>query len=185
VAVVVNYRSTAEPGPEGQPAKPTPLTPQEMTQINNLVKETIGFQQDRGDSVNVVNAAFTETRTEVEIPLWKDPENVSMAKSLLKNVLVFGLAFYLVFGVLRPMLRDLLKPVQSDSHVGGTHGAGAHGLGTGGEEADHEGFARAAAEEAKIKQQQQYDETLKEVKEFTKQNPLIVAQVMRKWMSQE
>ncbi|MBI5331781.1 MAG: flagellar M-ring protein FliF [Betaproteobacteria bacterium] len=182
VAVVVNYRG-AEKGEDGQMGKPTPLTPQEMTQINNLVKETIGFSQERGDTVNVVNAAFTENRTEIEIPLWKDPENVGMAKTLLKNLLVFGLAFYLVFGVLRPMLQDLMKPLPVEHHAG-AHGP-AHGPGTGGHTAENDDFARQAAEDSRQKQQKQYDETLKEVKEFSKQNPLIVAQVMRKWMAEE
>jgi flagellar M-ring protein FliF len=113
VAVVVNYRAAKEAD-----AKPAPLSPQEMEQINNLVKESMGYTQARGDTVNVVNAAFNGVKVEeVDLPLWKDPETIALAKELLKNLLIFGLAFYLVFGVLRPLLRDLMTPIEDRKSV--------------------------------------------------------------------
>ncbi|MCP5279365.1 MAG: flagellar M-ring protein FliF [Thiobacillus sp.] len=171
VAVVVNYRA-AIPGPEGEPGKPTPLTAQELEQINNLVKESMGFSQERGDTVNVVNAAFTEAKVEMDIPLWKDPDNVSMAKSLLKNLVVFGLAFYLVFGVLRPLLRDLLKaPVAVTPEGIGLDGSerGAAGM---------EGASGAGRGDT-------YGETLVKVKEFAKTNPQLTADIIKEWMAKE
>ena len=175
VAVVVNYRA-AVPGPEGEPGKPTPLTAQELEQINNLVKEAMGFSQERGDTLNVVNAAFTETRTEIDIPIWKDPDNVSMAKSLLKNLIVFGLAFYLVFGVLRPLLRDLVKPPEAVTPEG--VGVGIEGgpgeLGVGG---DLGGLGRP--------KEDSYGAILVQVKEFAKTNPQITAEIIKEWMNKE
>jgi len=53
VAVVVNHRTARDQ--EGKAGKPTPLSAQEMTQINSLVREAMGFNQPRGDTVNVVN----------------------------------------------------------------------------------------------------------------------------------
>ena len=168
VAVVVNYKAGVA-GEDGQVGKPTPLSPQELTQINNLVKEAMGFNQERGDTVNVVNAAFTETKTDIEIPLWKDPDNVAMAKSLLKNAIVIGLAFYLVFGVLRPLLRDLVKPPEKLAHAPG----GAADM-EGGEAAGH-GPAPAEA----------YTDALSKVKEFTKTNPKVTADIVKEWMGKE
>ena len=173
VAVVVNYRA-AVPGPEGEPGKPTPLTAQELEQINNLVKETMGFSQDRGDTVNVVNAAFTETKTEIDIPVWKDPDNVSMAKSLLKNLIVFGLAFYLVFGVLRPLLRDLVKPPEGVTPEGVGLGVGAEG-GRAEEEGGVPGRGRGDS----------YAANLAGAKEFAKANPQITAEIVKEWMTKE
>ncbi len=167
VAVVVNYKAGTA-GEDGQVGKPTPLSPQELTQINNLVKEAMGFNQERGDTVNVVNAAFTETKTDIEVPLWKDPDNVSMAKSLLKNLLVFGLAFYLVFGVLRPLLRDLVKPPEPVVQLPGESGAvEGGGSGPGGKAAEA------------------YTDALTKVKEFTKTNPKVTADIVKEWMSKE
>lgn len=171
VAVVVNYKAAAK-GADGQPGKPTPLAPQELTQINNLVREAMGFNQTRGDTVNVVNAAFTDTKTEIDIPLWKDPDNVSMAKSLLKNLLVIGLAFYLVFGVLRPLLRDLVKPPEGVA-AGAARGAG----GT----LEGEGLEAGAGPSPNDR----YSDALTKVKDFSKANPKVTADIVKEWMGKE
>lgn len=176
VAVVVNYRAALEAD-----AKPTPLSTQELDQINNLVKETMGFNQARGDTVNVVNAAFTRTKDEeIAIPLWKDPDNVALAKELLKNLLVFGLAFYLVFGVLRPLLRDLMKPMEtvttvgSELELGGLEGLGGEGGGS--------GYGAQGATQAKA---DAYEDHLRLAREFAKQNPKVVAEVVKEWTAKE
>ncbi len=45
-------------GKDGKPAKGRPLTDAELAHITTLVKDAVGFDQARGDSVNVVNASF-------------------------------------------------------------------------------------------------------------------------------
>jgi len=179
VAVVVNHRAAVK-DKEGNAGKPTPLSAQEMTQINSLVKETMGFNQPRGDTVNVVNAAFTETKEELNIPLWKDPDNVALAKDLLKNLIIFGLAFYLVFGVLRPMLRDLMKPSEKGAAQGGTAGEEVvEGvLGEGGVLYGPDGKPMAAPVDT-------YAEILAKVREFAKANPKLTAEIVREWMIKE
>jgi flagellar M-ring protein FliF len=169
-AVVINYRAALEPD-----AKPTPLSPDEITQVNNLVKEAMGFNQARGDTVNVVNAAFSSTKeTVVELPLWKDPENVALAKELLKNLLIFGLAFYLVFGVLRPLLRDLMKPIEAATPEGASFGL--EGI---------EGAGGVAGEAGMAEKADSYEENLRAAREFAKQNPKIVADVVKEWTGKE
>lgn len=168
-AVVVNYRASTEPD-----AKPIPIPAQELEQINNLVKEALGYNQARGDTVNVVNAAFTETRVEaVETPAWKDPDNIALAKELLKNLLIFGLAFYLVFGVLRPMLRDLVRPPEAVTPEG-------HAM----ETELESGFGEEASPEARM-HADSYQHNLNSVRDFSKQNPKIVAEVVKEWMAKE
>jgi len=170
VAVVVNHRAVRDT--EGKAAKPTPLSVQEMTQINSLVKEAMGFDQPRGDTVNVVNAAFTEAREELDVPLWKDPDNVALAKDLLKNLIIFGLAFYLVFGVLRPLLRDLMKPAEPLPTVSeGEQGEGGASYGP-------DGKPMPAALD-------NYAEILAKVREFAKASPKITAEIAKEWMVKE
>lgn len=171
-AVVINYRAAQEPD-----AKPTPLSADELTQINNLVKEAMGFNQARGDTVNVVNAAFSTSKEEVvDLPIWKDPENVALAKELLKNLLIFGLAFYLVFGVLRPLLRDLMKPIESAVTPEGA-AYGMEGL---------EGFGgEAGGEYGGPARTDSYEEHLRAAREFAKQNPKVVADVVKEWTAKE
>jgi len=172
VAVVVNYRHVAG---EGGQAEARPLSPEELTKVNGLVREAVGYNQDRGDTVNVVNAAFTEVKTEeVSMPVWKDPETLAMAKELLKNLLVFGLAFYLVFGVLRPLLRDLVRPAEVVTPEGTALPLGTEAA---------EGVLPAEQELAPAKPT--YEDRLKEVREFAKQNPKLTADIIKQWMAQE
>jgi flagellar M-ring protein FliF len=172
VAVVVNYRPVAG---EGGQAQAKPLSPQELNQINSLVREAMGYNQERGDTVNVVNAAFSATKPEeVSLPLWKDPETMAMAKELLKNLLVFGLAFYLVFGVLRPLLRDLVRPPEAVTPEGGQIELGAQAAG-----------AEAEPAAAPEPPRSTYEDALREAREFAKQNPKLTADIIKQWMAQE
>ena len=112
-AVVVNHRRQAADA--GGKVTTAPLSDKEMEQINALVREAMGFSKERGDSVNVVNAAFNEPEREavVELPLWKQPETQSMAKEIGKYVLFAALVAYLFFGVVRPMLRAAAARVEA------------------------------------------------------------------------
>jgi flagellar M-ring protein FliF len=108
-AVVVNYRRTQD---NGKPAS-APLSDKEMEQINALVREAMGYSKDRGDSVNVVNAAFNEPAVEpvVELPMWKQPDNIAMAKETGRYLLFAVVIGWLFFGVVRPLLRQAAERV--------------------------------------------------------------------------
>ncbi len=109
VAVLVNHRKLVDE--EGK-ATTKPLSPEEITQINALVKEVMGFSTERGDSLNVTNSAFSVAEAEpiVEVPLWKQPATLAMAKDIGRYVLIGALLLYLVFGILRPLLSNLNVP---------------------------------------------------------------------------
>ncbi|MGJ7491239.1 flagellar basal-body MS-ring/collar protein FliF [Variovorax sp. ZT4R33] len=106
VAVVVNNRTGDDKGASRA------LTPAELDQIRNLAKEAMGFSQDRGDSLNVVNSAFADER-EKEAPaqeFWRDPANIPLAKTLGLYLLIALLALFAWFAVARPLLRKHLAP---------------------------------------------------------------------------
>lgn len=86
-----------------------PLKKEEIDQITALAREAMGFDEKRGDSINVVNVGFTQPDlpAATEVPIWKDPDNLSTAKEVGKNVAFALIAAYLVFGVLRPGIRRL------------------------------------------------------------------------------
>lgn len=106
VAVLVdNLRNTAEDGTVTE----TALTPEQVENMTRLVKDAVGFDATRGDSVNVVNASFKgELKPEEiaadEIPLWERPLVRDIAK-LLAGLIVL---LVLVLTVLRPLVRGLL-----------------------------------------------------------------------------
>ena len=107
VAVLVdNVRTTDAEGK----AVETALTPEQLDNMTRLVKDAVGFDQARGDSVNVVNASFhgeavPDALVPDEIPLWERPLVRDLAK--LGAGLIVLLA--LVFVVLRPLVRGLLE----------------------------------------------------------------------------
>ena len=106
VAVLVdNLRTTDDDGNVTE----TALTPEQLENMTKLVKDAVGFDQARGDSVNVVNASFKgelkpEDVQEDVIPLWERPLVRDIAK-LLAGLIVL---LVLVLMVLRPLIRGLL-----------------------------------------------------------------------------
>jgi flagellar M-ring protein FliF len=88
------------------------LSEKEIESITALVREAIGVSKDRGDSVNVMNAPFTVEEVPVapELPLWKQPENISMAKEAGKHLGLLLLGLLTIFGVIRPALKTIPAP---------------------------------------------------------------------------
>lgn len=104
VAVLVDYRTQADD--KGKTVR-VPLAEDELTRITNLVKEAVGFSEAREDSIQVSNIPF-RTVDEVseafpETPIWKQP----WVGSVIKQVAGAGFVLFLLFGVLRPILRSL------------------------------------------------------------------------------
>jgi flagellar M-ring protein FliF len=104
VAVLVNHRQSLDA--ENRPVS-TPLTAQELENINALVRDAVGYSRDRGDSLNVVNAPFSriEEPAPVELPLWRQPENIALAKDLGKQFGFVLLALLILVMLIRPALK--------------------------------------------------------------------------------
>ena len=110
-AVVLDYKY--EKGAKVNATRSTPYTPQEIQQINGLVKDAIGFVQRRGDTVSVANLPFSAE----PIPV---PEETSQFSPDLISQLVRYLAIALgllfaYFAIARPLLRPVpLPPLDPD-----------------------------------------------------------------------
>ena len=105
-AVVVNNRSVTDA--KGKTTS-VPLTSDEIEKLNVLVRESIGFNKDRGDSVKVINAPFkVDPITTVEVPLWKQPETIDLLRSLAVPSGLALVAMLVFFGLLRPALKAAL-----------------------------------------------------------------------------
>ncbi len=103
-AVVVNYASVSEGA--GKPATAKALSPEQIEQMTALVRETIGFNKERGDSVNLMNAPFlVEEVPPGELPLWKQPEVRELATTLAWPLGISLAAALVLIGVLRPALK--------------------------------------------------------------------------------
>ena len=105
VAVIVDYRSTVSK--KGK-VKREPLSEEDMQYVTALVKEAVGLNEKRGDTINVVNTQFKlpeEVEPLPELPIWEEAWVLNLAKQLLGGLVVLLIAF----GILRPMLSNLTK----------------------------------------------------------------------------
>ncbi len=101
-AVVVNYQSVEDKGKTVTKA----LTPEQIEQMTALVRETIGFNRERGDSVNLINTPFQVTAVPAtDTPLWKQPEVVDLAKTFAWPVGAVLFAALVLMGLVRPALK--------------------------------------------------------------------------------
>ena len=101
-AVVVNYQSAGDKGKTVTKA----LTPEQIEQMTALVRETIGFNRERGDSVNLMNTPFQVTAVPTtDTPLWKQPEVVDLAKTFAWPVGAVLFAALVLMGLVRPALK--------------------------------------------------------------------------------
>jgi flagellar M-ring protein FliF len=107
-AVVVNHRKDVD-----KASKPiTKALPEaEIKQINDLVREAMGFSKDRGDTLSVANAPFTVSeKVDNSQPLWKDPENISFAKEVFKYLILAGIVAFLYLKIIQPSLKTMFPP---------------------------------------------------------------------------
>ncbi|NNE63636.1 MAG: flagellar M-ring protein FliF [Gammaproteobacteria bacterium] len=106
VAVVIDDKSTIKD--DGSIEK-TPYADEEIARFNALVKDAIGYDENRGDSVSILNTSFLEVEPPVveEAPIWQQMLDETWMVNLVKQVLgAIGLLIvYLMFG--RPFLRSL------------------------------------------------------------------------------
>ena len=130
----------------------------------------MGYSQERGDTVTVINSPFSENQ-QPEIPVWKNPHYHDLALEALEYLLI-ALAVFIVWRkVLRPLIQSLAQtrvatePAEPDSSA-----AGALRRST---EADE---MRRASDISR------YEENLKSARELAEKDPRAVAMVLRAWM---
>jgi flagellar M-ring protein FliF len=106
VAVVVDDKKVTDK--DGKVSS-IPRTSDEIQRITSLIKEAVGYNIQRGDTVNVINAAFVQPvplEALPEIPVWEQSWFMSVIKQALAGLVVL----YLLFGVIRPAFKNLSRP---------------------------------------------------------------------------
>ena len=110
-AVVLDYKY--EKGAKANASRSVAYTPQEIQQINALVKDAIGFVQKRGDTVSVANLPFSEEPAAVV----EDASRISpdLVSQLVRyGAIALGLLFA-YFAIARPLMRPVpLPPIDPD-----------------------------------------------------------------------
>lgn len=172
VAVVVNYL-TQEDG------KQQPLTPEQLTQIQNLTREAMGFAEQRGDTLNVVNSPFTtEKEHSGELPFWQQQRFIDQMLDAGRWLIVLLVAWLMWRRGVRPILQRRAEEARLA------------------QEAERERQELAEATKVHLTRDEQMDQRRhhqrlsaevmsQRVRDMSDNDPRVVALVIRQWMSTE
>lgn len=163
VAVVVNHKTDVAKG-----GKAKPLTEAELKQVNALVQEAVGFSKDRGDTVNISNVAFApEEKTAIpDTPIWKDPALFALAKEASKWIIYALVALIVWSKVFKPLFAMFAAAAERVKA----------------EEAAQAELAMETAEVHAGHGRRPYEAKLQQARDLAKQDPKVVANVIKEWV---
>jgi len=182
-AVVVNYREA--PGEDGQ-LEMAPLSAEELQRVTQLVRQAMGYSGERGDGLEVVNSPFTPTETaqEVVIPWHKDPFWRQLLLSLGRYLLAGLAALLLLLWVVRPMVdRYARLRAQSADRAQQQQPAPATVLPRTDGEDDFPQEGEAPPLPRRRRRASVYEQNLKDLHEMARDDPAMVAMIVRSWMN--
>lgn len=175
VAVVLDDKQTV--GDTGEITR-TPWTEEEIAKFTTLIKEAVGFNALRGDSVHLINATFQPT-PEIEPlpepPVWEQP----WIRDALKQGLGAIAVLLLIFGVLKPTLRSLTEKGAAMPALAAA-GAGEAAI-------DDDQVTLGGARQGSLPSPHklQYEQQIATAKGMIQQDPKRVAQVVKNWVNQD
>jgi flagellar M-ring protein FliF len=147
-----------------------PMSETDIKRFSQLVSESIGLQEKRGDQLNVLNQAFkgsTPPGPVDGLPLWQTPWITQLAKQIVGAALVLVVAFL----VLRPLMKSLTKT--------------ASRLDAPGEAADLDGDRVSISGQGgkAIKLAPSFEQQIAAARTLVGQDPRRAAQVVKDWVS--
>lgn len=176
-AVVVNYQSAEDKGKTVTKA----LTPEQIEQMTALVRETIGFNRERGDSVNLMNTPFQVTAVPTtDTPLWKQPEVVDLAKTFAWPVGAVLFAALVLMGLVRPALKGTAPAKASAAKP--VAGGQLDALEA---ETPERPALAAPARKDEVLPATPEQLRLEDARTLAKENPVAVANILKTWLNGE
>jgi len=181
-AVVLNHRTATDA--KGKTTT-TAIPQEELDKLTALVRESIGADDKRGDSIKVINTPFQVPKEEVDdTPLWKQPETVDLIRTLAVPGALTLAALIVVFGAIRPAIQAAKPQPPSEAEAKRLSAvvddpqelpaiAGGNGpvvVGADGQELPALGAPGV-------------DPRLETARKLAKENPLAMAGVVRGWMN--
>lgn len=170
VAVVVDHKMVKNDKGE---LVSTAYTQEELNRFTTLAKEAVGFDAMRGDTVNVINAEFSPAPTIGPAPptsFFDKPWVWDVGKQVLGGLL----AALVLFGVLRPVMRNLANV---PAHKQTVSAAGGDGL-------DEDQVTLTGENGQRIPKPNEYESDLEMAKAMVIQEPKRVAQVVKQWVNE-
>jgi flagellar M-ring protein FliF len=147
----------------------TPMSDTDLKRFTQLVRESIGLKDDRGDKLDVLNQAFKTNAPLAPVdalPLWERPWILQLAK----QVVGAGLVLLVAFLVLRPLMKSLTKSPK---------------LSVAGAEPDLDGdrVTLKTKETAAIKLTPSFEQQIAAARTLVGQDPKRAAQVVKDWVA--
>lgn len=178
-AVVVNYKTITN---ENGATREVPLTPAELDQVSSLVKQAIGFDAKRGDKLDVVNQPFNK-ESGPELSFWQQPETHDLLRTVGTPLAVALVVGFLVFGLLRPMLKPLMPrdPLEGPELMPGQpNDTPLLGV-AGGEEDDDDFYSSLSSKHGRLEREREV--RLEAVRSLAAENPELIAAVVKNWLA--
>jgi len=180
VAVVVDYREGVD---ENGEATTLPLSEEQLTRINQLTRQAMGFSMERGDGLEVVNSPFTRTEPEdSQRAWWQDPFWQDFMFSMGRWLLVGLAALLLYLLVLRPMLKRYASqtppPAARPAPAPGPAPAAAATAPHSDEEEPE-----PAAPRRRRRRSSAYEQNRQDLQDMAQEDPAMVAMIVRNWMN--
>ena len=183
-AVVVNHQTSLDD--KGKPVT-RGLSPEQIDQMTALVRESIGFNKERGDSINLMNAPFVIDKAQVDdTPIWKRPETLETARSLAWPVGTVLLAAIVLLGLVRPGMKAMMAPkrvAQEEGGAGGGPGGQLDALVSDDAQRPALGGPLSGGIESLPATPQQL--RLEDARKLALANPIAVANIVKTWINGE
>lgn len=170
VAVLVDNKKAVDGADTG-----AAYSEDEIRRFEQLIKDAVGFSVQRGDRINVLNAAFSvmdEPEPLPEEPIWKQAWVLDLAKQVFGAIAVL----ILVFSVLRPVMRELAQKGVDMKNFAGKLGHVVMG------DDDDDTVTLSGKETARQIQHQTHESQLATAISMVDQDPRTVAQVLKNWV---
>ncbi|MCP5335045.1 MAG: flagellar M-ring protein FliF [Oceanospirillaceae bacterium] len=175
VSVAVN--DIVSTNPETGERTVTPWSEADLKRVEMLVKDAVGFDAARGDSVSVVNSQFRGGNNELGEPdFWTQP----WFWDIVKQVLVGLFILILIFGVIRPVVKNLINKGKEEEAAAGE----LDELGAGDDIFGDDRVTLAGADEFLLPGASEgFERQLDALKGLIAEDPARVASAMKKWVN--
>jgi flagellar M-ring protein FliF len=184
VAVVVDDQFKLDPA-TGETTR-APWSSDDLARFTRLVQDSVGFDASRGDSVSVINTAFSSEPGEELVALpWYQNELFLLAMGGLKQLLPALLIFILVWFVLRPVMKNITGGGKGGDQRGGRGGDVELGE-MGGLDGDlsEDRVSLGGPQSILLPSPSEgYDGQLNAIKSLVAEDPGRVAQVVKEWIN--
>lgn len=182
VAVVVN--DIKQVNPETGEISYNPWEANELERLSVLVRNAVGFDASRGDQVNVINSPFIEKKIEEmgEPNFWDQPWFWEMTKQVLAGLFVL----IVIFGLIKPALRNLIDKGKSESEAAAAAEASdTLGLEEPGDEGDDRVTLQGGDSLLLPSASAGFERQLDALKGLIAEDPGRVAQVVINWVNED